>query len=119
MMLTRHLIYIPVRAEVAVFGGQLSIGDTLYQLLRVAAILHKALHRDAYQLMFLCQFQQLLGTHHRAVLAHYLATESRLGQSGKAAEVNRSLRVTGSDQHAAVTCLQGEHVSGATEVYRL
>ena len=119
MMLARHLIYITVRTERAVFRRQFGTRHLFYELLCAATILYERLDGDANDIVLLRQFQQFRGTHHSTVLTHNLTTEASLCEAGKTTQVHCRLCMSGTDEDTALTRLQREHVSRTTEVYRL
>lgn len=119
VMLARHLVDIAIGTERAVLGRKVGTGDLLDEFLRTTTVFYQRLDGNAHELMLISKLKQFLSAHHRTILTHYLTTEASLGETSKATEVNSSLGMPGTNEHATITSLQWEHVTRTTEVDRL
>ena len=118
MMLAVQAVHIAIGGEVPVFGGHVDGGLPVHQLLVAFAVLLQVLDGDKGQAKALCQFHQLGGAHHGAVLPHDLAAQSAGLQPRQAAQVHGGLGVALPLQHTVGLGQQGEHVPRAAEVLR-
>ena len=118
VVLAVQAVHIAIGGEVPVFGGHVDGGLPVHQLLVALAVLLQVLDGDKGQAKALCQFHQLGGAHHGAVLPHDLAAQSAGLQPRQAAQVHGGLGVALPLQHTVGLGQQGEHVPRAAEVLR-
>ena len=103
-------------AEVAVFGGQVSLYALLHQAFLLQTVGDEVLDGDYLQTMLACHFLQLGHACHGAVLVeNFNECRGRL-QTAKACQVDGCLGVSCSLQYATVLGIEGVDVSWATEI---
>ncbi len=116
VVLAVQAVHIGARCELAVHSGQLRARHAFHQLIVALAIFLQRLDADHLEPQPIAQLGQFGRAHHQAVLAHHLATQARLLQSGQTHEVHRGLGVPIALQHASCARHQGEHVPRAAEL---
>ena len=104
--------------ELAVPGGDASLGDALDVLLVLAAPLDEVGDRDEREVVFVGEDPQLVGLRHGAfvLLADDLADRARRLQARQPGQVDGCLGVAGPAQHATVLGAQRDDVTGLGEV---
>ena len=118
MMFPVNLVHIPVGFEVPVFCWHISLGYPFHQNFCFPTIGNQVRHCNHFHSMRFSKLLQLRCTHHRSILPHNLATEATLFQPSNSHQVHRGLRVSHTLQHAPLLCLQREHMSRTTEIFR-
>ena len=113
-MFTCYLIDISISPERTI----LCFSNTLYEFLCATTIFYETLDGNTYDVMLLCQFHEFLCSHHGTIFTHYLTAQSCFCQSCKAAKIHCCLCMSCAHQYPTLSCLQREHMSWATEVYR-
>ena len=118
VMLAVELVDEAVSAEIAVFGRQAHRGDLLDQLFVAFAVALQILDGDEFYVVFFRQLKKLRRAHHGAVLAHDLAAQAALLETGQAAEIHRRFGVAVALQDAVFSGQQREHVPRTAKILR-
>lgn len=99
-------------------GGHLGVRLAHDVLVMAAAVVLKILDGDDGETPLLGLVEQLGGAHHRAVVAHDLAAQTALLQTGQTAQINGRLRVAVARQHAAAARDEREYVTRTAQILR-
>ena len=118
MMLAGQLIDKAVNLKMSVFGRHICAGNFLDQgfFLVAHAVSNQVSNGNHDQTMLLGKLDQLSGTHHGAILTHDLTAQANRGKTCQTAQVNGSFGMARTDEHAAFTGTQREHMSRTAEV---
>ena len=119
MMLAGQVVDVAHDAELTEAGGHLGVRLAHDVLVMAAAVVLKILDGDDGETPLLGLVEQLGGAHHRAVVAHYLAAQTALLQTGQTAQINGRLRVAVARQHAAAARDEREYVTRTAQILRL
>ena len=99
--------------KVAPLGGNACRTDALDESLLVATPLHQCGNRGEQEVVLFAKVDQLRQSRHGAIIILNLADDSRRFASGEPRKVDGRLGVAGTLQYPALTCPQGEYVSGS------
>src|SRR6516225_2039715 len=69
-------------------------------------------------MVFAAEFDELWHARHRAVFIHDFADDAGRIETGDARQVHGGFGLSGTNEHAAITSTQGEHVPRASEIMR-
>src|SRR5215208_4353084 len=106
------------RAEATVDGWQISFDHAPHQHFLTDAISHELSDADHLEIMFGGKHLELRHSRHRPVFVHHLANHTGGIETGDPCDVNARFCLSGTYEHAAILCAQGENVTGASQVLR-
>src|SRR5215212_5216580 len=106
------------RAEATVDGGQISFDHAPHQHFLTDAISHELSDADRLQIMCGGKHLELRHARHRPVFVHHLANHTGGIETDSACDLNARFCLSGTYEHAAVLCAQGENMTGASQVLR-
>ena len=112
----RHLIdfaFVREADEIPVRRRKSELRDALDELLVPHAVRDEIFDRHEFEIVFFCEFAQVVQAHHRAVVVHDLANDACRFETGKPREIDRGFGLTRAHEHAAVARAQRKGMTGA------
>lgn len=103
-------------AEVAVCGGEGSLGDAIDVALVLQAVADELGDGEHFEAVLVAEVDEIGDAGHGAVVAHDFADDACRDEAGEACEVDGGLGLSGADEDAALAGAEGEDVAGTGEV---
>src|SRR5690606_9452408 len=117
MHVTLHVILVRMEAELAEFGPDHALGDTLDRAFVAQTITDEFRDRADLQSVMAREGLELWPPRHRAVVVHHFDDHGSRSEAGETGEVAARLRVPGARQHAARLRHDREDVSRLAQVF--
>jgi len=109
--------HVSVDVEFTVFGRKFGFAFAFVELFGLFPVSDQVRDRADLQVVLFGENDQFVRAHHRAVIGHDFAAETRRLQSGQARQVDSRFGVAVAHEHAIVHCFQREDMAGSAEIF--